>query len=604
MPGDPFDFTDLPRTPFSRAAVRVARPLLDRMFALGTLRELYRRAQLESSGAFATRALNALKISTEIDDAALVRVPPGGPLVVVSNHPHGALDGLVLADAIARVRPDLKVLANRLLGRIPELRELCLFVDPFGGCNANARSRGGLRAAQRWLADGHALVAFPAGEVAHVTGPAGRRTDSPWALTVERLAAAAGATVVPVFIDGHNSALFYAAGHVHSALRTLLLPRELVRQQGRRVRVHLGEPFRAAPAPAPESGQCVVSRARREVDRLGASSNNGAQLGGTAIDVRPLAEPPGRSGASKAWYSDNDVANEIDQLPASACLVESGRFSVFCAAASDIPCTLDEIGRLREVTYRAVGEGTGRTSDLDRFDAFYTHLFVWDRDARLLAGAYRIGNVQRIVSERGVEGLYTRHLFRYDERLIAGLGPSVELGRSWIRAEYQKHSNALLMLWRGIGRLVVERQGVRVLFGPVSISARYSDASRRLLQAFLVRNCLDAPRSAVVKALHSPVGRLARDASPLPVPRTIDETDSQVARLESDGKGMPVLLRQYLKLNARLLGLSLDPEFGDALDALMMVDLADVNPAVLTRYLGPEAMRALRTTCSLTPRAA
>ena len=129
MPGDPFDFTDLPQTPLSRAAVRVARPLLDRMFALGTLRDLYRGAQLESSGAFATRALNALNVSTDLDDAALVRVPPDGPLVVVSNHPYGALDGLVLAEAVARVRPDLKVLANRLLGRIPELREMCLFVE-------------------------------------------------------------------------------------------------------------------------------------------------------------------------------------------------------------------------------------------------------------------------------------------------------------------------------------------------------------------------------------------------------------------------------------------------------------------------------------------
>jgi len=279
------------------------------------------------------------------------------------------------------------------------------------------------------------------------------------------------------------------------------------------------------------------------------------------------------------------VRADIVRLPAESCLVESGTFQIFCARARQIPAALREIGRLRAATYRAVGEGTGCRLDLDGFDQRYLHLFSWDRDRRQIVGAYRIGQTDRIMAAEGVTGLYTRTLFRYNERLIARLSPALELGRSFVRAEYQKNYTALLLLWKGIGQFVVRHPHYRVLFGPVSISARYSDSSHRLLMALLRQNHLDRELAELAEAINP------YDVNPAPpvstaIPQSIEEANRFVMRAEADQKGVPVLLRQYLKLNARLIGFNVDPNFGDALDALMMVDLAAVDPAILNRYFG------------------
>jgi putative hemolysin len=280
------------------------------------------------------------------------------------------------------------------------------------------------------------------------------------------------------------------------------------------------------------------------------------------------------------------IAVEVASLSDDCRLLESGPFEIFCARSGQIPATLREIGRLRAVTFHAVGEGSDHSIDLDRFDERYLHLFSWDRDQRRIVGAYRIGQTDRIVADAGVAGLYTRTLFRYDERLIERLAaPALELGRSFVRAEYQKNYCALLLLWKGIGRFIARHPQYRLLFGPVSISARYSAASHQSLMSFLRQNHLAAELGELVDALHPPRVCATRRESAR-TPRSIDEVNDLVERSEADGKGMPVLLRQYLKLNARLIGFNVDHAFGDALDALMIVDLATVDSAILNRYLG------------------
>jgi putative hemolysin len=573
MPGDPFSLDDLPLTPLSRAAYHAARPLLERALGLDTLRGAYRAAQDLQTGSFARRALQVLNVDVEVSDTDLAHLPASGPLIVVANHPHGALDGLVLAAGLERARPDLRLLANMLLRRLPQMRDLCFFVDPFGGKSAPGRSRAGLRAAHGWLRRGHALLVFPAGEVAHETRDEGTPNDSPWLDTVGRLAIASGAAVVPAFIAGRNSASFYLAGRVHPLLRTMLLGRELVRRRGRTIPVVVGRPLDLSVS-RPTSAASIVAAARSAADGLARH--------GTDQPTEP---------SRHATTTARAIAREIDRLPPHACFGESNGFRVCCAEARQIPRTLDEIGRLRELTYRAVGEGTGCDRDLDQFDQYYTHLFLWDIRTRRVAGAYRIGNVDDIVRRQGVGGLYTRQLFRYDAGFVDRMGPALELGRSWIHADYQKNYNALLMLWRGIGRYVVERSAARVLFGPVSISARYSDASHALLVAFLAQNHLERPLAEMVEALHPTTLPAPTGVAPV-LPRSIAEADALVSRMEADGKGVPVLLRQYLKLNARVIGFNVDPNFGDALDALMMVDLTTVSDSVLVRYLGKETAAA------------
>ncbi len=567
MQSNPFHIDTLHDSRLGQLATRVARPLLSRLLALPAYRALYARAQeLPSDRPFELRALEALEIQPRYAPAELAGLPRQGPLIVAANHPHGALDGLLLAAALRTVRNDVRVLTNHLLARIPELSELCYFVDPFGGRDAAARSRSGLRAAHVWLRRGGALVIFPAGEVAHTPHGAGTYADSEWQPTVGRLAQAARARIVPAFIEGSNSAAFYAAGQLHASLRTALLARELLKQRGRRATVRFGAAL--PPVSAVSDDPSAITRSiRRAVDEL----------------ARPRA--------ATSDETTPRVSDEVEHLPADSLLVESGTFQVFVARAAQIPAALREIGRLREVSYRLVGEGTGHDIDLDRFDEHYLHLFSWDREARQIVGAYRIGQTDRITATTGIDGLYTRTLFTYDDRLVAKLSPALELGRSFVRPEYQKNYNALLLLWKGIGQFVVRHPEYRVLFGPVSISARYSDRSQRLLMAFLRQNHLDRDLATLVSAINPSTINPAPDGA---VPASVDDANRMIAATDGGSTGVPILLRQYLKLNARLIGFNVDPSFGDALDALMMVDLAAVEPAILNRYLGrQEAVRFL-----------
>jgi putative hemolysin len=562
MPADPFTFQAAPQHAIGRAAFTAVRPLLSWVLRAGDFRELYERLPRETGRSFDELALEALHIAVRCDAPDVARIPSSGPLIIAANHPHGAVDGLALAATLRRARPDVRLLANHLLARIPELRGSCFFVDPFERSSAAMRSQAGLRAAHLWLRQGGALAVFPSGEVSPRC-VAGVPVDSDWRPTIGRLAIQSGAAILPAHIAGSNSWLFYAAGRVHPLLRTALLARELLKKRGQSItirigeaRTHKGDGLRGA---ASTRAAIITAGVRRSVDELACST--------------------------KVVRSEAMIAADIAALSPHAKLAVNGVFDVFAATAEQIPSALHEIGRLRAVTYRAAGEGNDKEIDTDIFDRAYLHLFTWDRDAQRIVGAYRIGRTDRLVEDGGVAALYTRTLFRFSAEFIHRLTPALELGRSFVRVEYQRHPTALLALWKGIGAYVVRNPQYRFLFGPVSISARHSDASRGLLAAFLEQNHLDSVLAGMVEPFH-PRPRTPGIASVATIPTSVDEANRLVSSLEDDGKGMPVLLRQYLKLNARLIGFNVDPSFGDVLDALMLVDLARVDRGLLTRYFG------------------
>jgi putative hemolysin len=578
MPGDPFDLNLPTHTPLRRAASVVARPLLTWALGLNTLRELHAQAGSDHS-TFPTSALRVLRSRADSRADEIATIPPDGPLIVAANHPHGALDGLLLLDVIGNARKDVRLLANHLLARIPELRDLCFFVDPFDRPGAAERSLAGLRAAHLWLRQGGALVIFPAGEVAHTRRVDGSIADSPWHPTVGRMAITTGARVVAAQIEGRNSSLFYAAGRIHPVLRTVLLSRELLKGRGRSVTVRLGRALSVDDlGRRGRTAEAVTQAIRDGVEGrpVDAQGDRGANL--TRV---PVAVP------ADATKLDEDIR----RLPETARLVDAGALQVYCAEACQIPHVLGEIGRLRELTYRAVGEGTGLPADIDSFDARYHHLFVWNQSRREVVGAYRVGRTDVIVASGGVDGLYTRTLFRYDVQLLQRLPPALELGRSFVRAEYQRNHTALLLLWQGICAFIARHPQYRMLFGAVSISARYSDRTRALLKSFLEQNHLDGALAELISS-QNPSESVRPPTAALGVPQTVQEVDALVSALESDGRRMPVLLRQYLKLNARLLGFNVDPAFGDALDALMIVDLTKVDARILRRYFGSANARA------------
>jgi putative hemolysin len=419
--------------------------------------------------------------------------------------------------------------------------------------------------------------------VSHLQLGAAGITDPPWHAGIVRLARAAGAAILPVHFAGANGPLFQIAGLVHPRLRTALLPRELLRRQATTLAVRIGRPVPPARlAGLDDAAATAVLRARTYVlaRERQAGGVRARAAGGTRRFQRAVAAP----------VANHRIQAEVAALPASCWLATQGEFQVGLVRAAQIPALLDDIGRLREITFRAAGEGTGRTRDLDAFDRDYRHLFVWHRGDGVVAGAYRLGLTDEILAARGPAGLYTQTLFRYDQRLLDRLSPAVELGRSFVRAEYQRDYAPLLLLWKGIGRFVVAHPQYRRLFGPVTISHDYSSASKHLLMAFLetTRRLPDLAR--LVAPRHPPRQARRRDDGVV-AGRTaldLDDADALVADIEADGRGLPVLLRQYLKLNARLLGWNVDRRFGRALDGLMLVDLVDVPRPILARYLGKD----------------
>ena len=303
--------------------------------------------------------------------------------------------------------------------------------------------------------------------------------------------------------------------------------------------------------------------------------------------------------------STAELKGEVDALPATQRLVDSGCFHVYWARAGQIPRVLQEIGRLRELTFRAVGEGSGKASDIDVFDTYYLHMFVWDEHANLIVGAYRLGLVDEILAQHGKRGLYTCSLFKYRSRMLDMLNPAIELGRSFVRAEYQRSFAPMRLLWCGIARVIERSPQYAVLFGPVSISNSYSPASRQLMVDYLSTHTAETRLRSQVKP-RRPFRHERSDVasnSEASFPASFDELSRMIAQIEPDHKGVPVLLRQYLRLGGRILAFNLDRKFGNVLDGLIMVDVRQIEPTMLARYMGKSGTMRFRAYHALGPSA-
>ncbi len=581
----PFGLRASFRDPFRQRLFDLMRGSLERFLQLDQLDRFYRAATASAGREdFLEAAMTAVGVRAELAEDDRRRIPTQGPAMVVANHPLGGVDALVLLVLFRRIRPDVKLLSNYLLQRIPEMQQYAIFVDPYGGPDAARTNLRPMKECVRWLRDGHVLIVFPSGDVSRLVLREAKVTDPPWNATVATMIRMARCPVLPVFVEGRNSAWFQALGLLHPRVRTAMLPREFVRKRGHTIGVRVGSliPFSRL-EPLADDDLVAYLRLRTYVLR-----GRGEPKGGAAPPPTPIAPP----------LHPETIAQDVVLLPPDACLLESGPLAVYCAPADRIPNLLHEIGRLRELTFRAAGEGTGRDIDLDRFDAHYLHLFLWNRSTRELVGAYRLGPTDQILPRFGKKGLYTSTLFRYSRRLLDSMGPALELGRSFVRPEYQRTYSPLLLLWKGIGRFILREPRYRHLFGPVSINNEYNSLSRQMMVQFLRANRLDTRWARHVRPRHPPRGLPLRERwNPELFRRVVRDTDDiaeLIADIERDQKGIPVLLKQYLKLGGRLLGFNVDPNFSDVLDGLIWVDLLEIDPKILVRFLGEaEAARFL-----------
>lgn len=284
---------------------------------------------------------------------------------------------------------------------------------------------------------------------------------------------------------------------------------------------------------------------------------------------------------------------EVAGLPQEQLLVKNGEYAVYCARAQTIPNVLHEIGRLRELTFRLAHEGTGKALDLDQFDQTYLQLFLWIEKEQELVGAYRLGPTDSLAGRYGEKGLYTRTLFNYDHRLLRQIHPALELGRSFVRPEYQKNYSSLLLLWKGIGAFVVKNQRYSLLFGAVSINNEYHLVSQQLMALSLKINNYIPELSRLVKARRPSFKFTAKFdlIETSSIIQDMNEVSELVAEIEPDNKGIPILLKHYLKMGGKILGFHRDPYFNNALDVFIVVDLLNSPRKLLELYMGKEGAR-------------
>lgn len=546
-----------------------SRPVVDllRRIACETrINETLERLGDSSGFGFIERALAELQCSYRVAHTDRDNIPAEGRCVIVANHPLGALDALALLHLVGSVRRDLRVLANEVLAQLEPLRPLLLPTDVFG---PGLGSHSGLRQAYRALEQEQALIVFPAGEVSRIR-PNGVR-DGAWHPGFLRFARKTGSPVLPVYIAAHNSPLFYGVSMLAKSLATLMLPREMLAGQRTRIDLTVGEPV---PPTALSVGGLdeprVATRMRRHVYRL---ARRKPPVFATSSAI---AHPEDPASVRRALLRAESLGQTTD-----------GKRILLLDADHDCPA-LREIGRLRELAFRKVGEGTGTRRDLDAFDRHYRHVVLWDEAELRIAGAYRLGEAGRILAERGLPGLYSSTLFEFAPKATDFLQQAVELGRSFVAPAYWG-SRSLDYLWQGIGAYLRHRPEVRYLFGPVSLSAALPEAARSWIVAYHRHRFGDNEALAQARNPYRPVeADAASGAFATLGPEAAEELlKRQLAAL---GAQLPVLYRQYVDLcdpdGVRFLDFGLDPGFGHCVDGLIRLDLDTLRPAKRARYLG------------------
>jgi len=556
---------------------------LDAFLGLGAINATYERVRGGNPEEFAAKILETIGVAWEFPDSEVQRLRSvQGPLIVAANHPLGGPESLLLMLLLSRIRPDYRILANLVLGAVPEARPRLILVDPFGSSSSAARNVAPLRESLGWLRQGGILGVFPAGEVSSWSFRRGRVEDVDWKDLVVRLSRHSGAPVLPLHFEGRNRLLFQAAGLLSPLLRTAMLPRTLLKPAVKRLRFRFG-------SPVPPERLAALGGDRQAAAYL---KERCYLLAGPAAPPRPQAgswEPVAPQGDPTAFRA------EVQGLRGQGCvLAAQGGFEVLGFRSRQAPALFHELARQRELSFRDAGEGTGKALDQDAFDADYLHLALWDHGQDRLAGAYRLAEADRILKERGPGGLYSSTLFTLKPGLLRELESAVELGRSFVAPEYQREPLALHLLWRGIGAWIAAHPGVTRLFGCVSISPDFRPVTQQLLVHFLEGHSFDTVRAAfVAPRLAFRPGRgfdaVLRRALQLGSMRDLQEL---VDDIEGGRMKVPPLLRHYLRLGGRILAFNIDPAFNNTLDGLFLVELPKSPPRILEKYLGSEAASA------------
>lgn len=523
---------------------------------------------------FINSILERFEIDFEISEKDLKRIPKTGPFIALSNHPLGGIDGMILMKLMLEKRPDFKVIANFLLHRLDPLRPYIMPVNPFEDHKDAKSSLTGIKQALAHIKEGGTLGIFPAGEVSTHKD---QRTivDKPWEQGAMKFIQKAKVPVVPVYFHARNSIFFYRLAGLSGVLRTAKLPSEMLTQKRRKIKVRIGNVIPAEELTELTNLEVFTSFLRRKTYMLANSFEKKPFF--KTLPKLKFQRPPEKIASAtleSLMEEEVDLCRTLDKR-----LLESKNYEVFLAKREIVPNIVTEIGRLREITFREIGEGTNNSTDLDRFDDYYYHMFLWDRDAKKIAGAYRMGMGKEIFKKYGISGFYLQDLFRFEPELYTMMSQSIEMGRAFIIKEYQQRPMPLFLLWKGIVHCTLRFPEHRYLIGGVTISNEFSSFSKSIMIEFMRSNFYDPEVAQHIRPKKDFVVKLKDEDKDFVMDESeadLNKFDKIIDEIEPDGLRLPVLIKKYIKQNARVVAFNVDPLFSNAIDGLMYIKIADL----------------------------
>lgn len=549
--------------------------LLMKVLKISTLNKIYDRNKHLSELEFLNAILDEFQIKFEIPEEDLKRLPKDGAYITISNHPLGGIDGILLLKLMLEREPNFKIIANFLLHRIEPMKPYIMPVNPFENHKDAKSSVIGIKETLRHLSDGKPLGMFPAGEVS--TYKDGKLVvDKTWEEGAIKVIRKAQVPVVPIYFHAKNSRLFYSLSKISDTLRTAKLPSELLTQKDRVIKVRIGKPIPVAEQNEHQSIEDYSEFLRKKTYMLANSFDDEKLLSTQNLNLKLPKSP--KQIAKPANH--DKILEEIAELKKEDFrLLQSKNYEVFLVTADKIPNILHEIGRLREITFREVGEGTNESLDLDKFDKFYQHMFLWDDDAQQIAGAYRMGFGSDIFPKHGIEGFYLHELFRFEPELNDMMSKSIEMGRAFIIKEYQQKPMPLFLLWKGIVHITLRYPEHKYLIGGVSISNQFTEFSKSLMIEFMkshyydpyVAQYIHPKKEYKVKLKDADKDFVFNEAE-----ADLNKFDKIIDEIEPGTLRLPVLIKKYIKQNARVIAFNVDPLFNNAVDGLMYIRIADL----------------------------
>ncbi len=553
---------------------------------ISAINKLYDKNKHLEGVEFLNAILDDLEIKFDIPEEDFKRIPKEGAFITISNHPLGGIDGILLLKLMLERNPDYKIIANFLLHKIEPLKPYVMPVNPFEDHKDKKSSLQGIKETMLHLSQNKPIGIFPAGEVSTLRDDK-LIIDKPWEEGAIKIIKKAQVPVVPIYFHAKNSPLFYLLSKLNGTLRTAKLPSELFNRKNRTIKIRIGKPISVAEQNEYPTTEEFGAFLRKKTYML---SNAFMKPNSKILNTQNfmLKSHKAPKEIVKAANHDKIVA-EVDWLRENeGRLLHSKNYEVFLVNAEKIPNVLYEIGRLREITFREIGEGTNQSIDIDKYDQYYHHMFLWDGEAQKIAGAYRMGLGSEIYPKYGIDGFYLQELFRFESELHGMMNQSIEMGRAFIISEYQQKPMPLFLLWKGIVHTTLRYPEHKYLIGGVSISDQFSDFSKSLMIEFMKSHYYDPYIAQYVhpkKEYKVKLKDADKDFVFNETKSDLNKFDKIIDEIEPDNLRLPVLIKKYIKQNAKVISFNVDPLFNNSIDGLMYIRIADLPESTVKPVL-------------------